>query len=116
MGSSSSLAISDDESVLIADLCRVGSVDWALVTRMHPHRKLQMCHSTEPLLANSALVRFLSRVHQAVVLQFGQILETLLTILAFVNYLSVLPLQCVRYRSNSVALAPRRRTAGADGR
>ena len=85
-------------------------------TRMHPHMKLQMLHHSEPLLANSAPVRFLFRVHQAVVLQVGQILKTLLTIVAFVNYLSVLPLQCVRYRSNSAALAPRRRTAGADGR
>ena len=37
--------------------------------RVRPQMILQMFHPTEPLLANLALVRLLSRVHHAVVMQ-----------------------------------------------
>ena len=98
----------------------------------------------EPLLANVALVRFLTRVDYQMPFQVGGLVETLSANVALVrkftrvrpqmdlevvqlaarlgakvalvNQFSVLPLQRVRIRHDSAALAPSRRTARIDRR
>ena len=103
----------------VGGLVETLSANVALVrkfTRVESQMPFQVGRLVETLSANVALVRKFARVRPQVVFHVAQLFARLGAKVALVNRFSVLPLQRVRIRHDSAALAPSRRTARIDRR